>query len=109
MNHHFERDRESLRFALDSDAVYIGVLGPRSRYEKLLSDLSAGGYNASASSLARVHSPVGLSIGGETPEEVSMSILAEILAVRRGFDGGGLTGSAGSLHTPVDKRLLASS
>ena len=41
MNHHIERDQESLRFALDSQAAYIGVLGPRSRYQKLLDGLAA--------------------------------------------------------------------
>ena len=75
MNHHVERDRESLRFALDSEAAYIGVLGPRSRYQKLLAGLAAQGYVPSASSLSRVRSPVGLSLGAETPEEVAVSIL----------------------------------
>ena len=110
MNHHLERDEESLRYALDSDAAfYIGVLGPRARYEKLLSDLAAKGYTPSASRLARVHSPVGLSIGAETPHEVAVSILAELLAVSRGFDGGFLSGYSNSLHTPDDRRLLTSS
>ena len=109
MNHHLERDEESLRFALESGAAYIGVLGPRARYEKLLTGLAAKGYTPSASGLARVHSPVGLSIGAETPEEVAVSILAEILAVRRGFEGGSLSGFSGSLHAPDDKRLLTSS
>ena len=44
MNHHVERDQESLRFSLESDAAYIGVLGPRSRYDKLLAGLAAQGY-----------------------------------------------------------------
>jgi xanthine/CO dehydrogenase XdhC/CoxF family maturation factor len=109
MNHHLERDEESLRFALDSGAEYIGVLGPRSRFQKLLTGLAAKGYTPSPSSLARVRSPVGLSIGAETPGEVAVSILAEMLAVRRGFEGGFLSGCSGSLHTPDDKRLLASS
>jgi xanthine dehydrogenase accessory factor len=110
MNHHLERDEESLRYALDSDAVvYIGVLGPRARYEKLLTGLADRGYTPSASSLARVHSPVGLSIGAETPEEVAVSVLAELVAVGRGFEGGFLSGSSRSLHTPEDKRLLTSS
>ena len=98
MNHHVERDRESLRFALESDAAYIGVLGPRSRYEKLLAGLAAQGYVPDGSKTARVRSPVGLSLGAETPQEVSVSILAEILAIRRGFEGGFLSGSVGSLH-----------
>ena len=109
MNHHVERDQESLRFSLESDAAYIGVLGPRSRYEKLLAGLAEQGYVPDPSKAARVRSPVGLSLGAETPEEVAMSILGELLAIRRGFDGGFLSGSVGSLHRPEDKRLLASS
>lgn len=109
MNHHLERDRESLRFALDSEAAYVGVLGPRSRYEQLLAGLSAQGHVPPASSLSRVRSPVGLSLGAETPEEVAVSILGEILAIRRGFDGGFLSGSVRSLHRPEARRLLTSS
>jgi len=109
MNHHVERDHESLRFSLESDAAYIGVLGPRSRYEKLLAGLAAQGYTPRPSTLSRVRSPVGLTLGAETPEEVAMSILGEILAIRRGFEGGFLSGSVRSLHRPEDKRLLASS
>lgn len=109
MNHHVERDQESLRFALESEAAYIGVLGPRSRYDKLLAGLAAQGAVPSASSLSRVRSPVGLSLGAETPEEVAVSILGEILAIRRGFEGGFLSGSVSRLHRPDDRRLLASS
>jgi xanthine/CO dehydrogenase XdhC/CoxF family maturation factor len=109
MNHHLERDEESLRYALGSGAAYIGVLGPRSRYQKQIADLAATGFIATASSLARVHSPVGLAIGAETPAEVAVAILAEMLAISRGFEGGFLNGSSESLHTPADRRLLASS
>jgi xanthine dehydrogenase accessory factor len=109
MNHHVERDQESLRFCLESDAAYIGVLGPRSRYEKLLAGLAEQAYVPDPTKAARVRSPVGLSLGAETPEEVATSILAELLAIRRGFDGGFLSGAGGSLHRPDDKRLLASS
>jgi xanthine/CO dehydrogenase XdhC/CoxF family maturation factor len=58
---------------------------------------------------ARVRSPVGLSLGAETPHEVALSILGELLAIRRGFAGGFLSGSVRSLHRPDDTRLLASS
>ena len=104
MNHHVERDQESLHFALDSEAAYVGVLGPRSRYQMLLAGLAAQGYVPSASSLSRVRSPVGLSLGAETPEEVAVSILGEILAIRRGFEGGFLSGSVRSLHRPEATR-----
>jgi xanthine dehydrogenase accessory factor len=98
MNHHLERDRESLRFSLGSEARYIGVLGPRSRYEKLLGGLARQGYVPDSQRLLAVRSPVGLSLGAETPTEIAVAILAEIVALRHGFEGGFLTGSMGSLH-----------
>jgi xanthine/CO dehydrogenase XdhC/CoxF family maturation factor len=109
MNHHTERDEESLRAALESDVAYVGVLGPLARYRKLLAGLASRGYEPPASRLSCVRSPVGLSIGAETPEEVAVSILAEILAVRRGFGGGPLDGSVESLHQTSDTSLLARS
>ena len=105
MNHHLERDREALRFALESPAPYVGVLGPRSRLQKLLDGLSADGYVVDSAALERVRSPVGLALGAETPEEIAVSILAEILAVQRGFEGGSLTGRDESLHAPAGYRL----
>jgi xanthine/CO dehydrogenase XdhC/CoxF family maturation factor len=109
MNHHVERDRESLRFALESDAGYIGVLGPRLRYERLLAALTDDRYMAPASRLAVVRSPVGLALGAETPHEVAVAIVSELLATRRGFEGGFLSGSVASLHRPDDQRALATS
>jgi xanthine dehydrogenase accessory factor len=109
MNHHLERDRESLRFSLESAARYIGVLGPRSRYEKLLAGLARQGYVPAPARTACVRSPVGLSLGAETPQEVAVSIVGEMLAIRRGFEGGFLTGSLRSLHRPDASRSLASS
>jgi xanthine/CO dehydrogenase XdhC/CoxF family maturation factor len=109
MNHHVERDQDSLRFALESDAAYVGVLGPRSRLDKLLTGLAKQGYVPASTKLARVRNPIGLSLGAETAEEVAVSILGEILAIRRGFEGGFLNGSVRSLHRPDDKRLLARS
>ena len=109
MNHHVERDEECLRFSLESRAAYIGVLGPRSRYDKLLTSLADRGYVPASSRLASVRNPVGLALGAETPQEVAVSILSEVLAIRRGFAGGFLSGSVASLHRPDDKRLLAPS
>lgn len=102
MNHQLERDQESLRFSLESEAVYIGVLGPRSRCDRLLAGLAAQGYVPDSTRLSRVRSPVGLALGADTPQEVAVSILGEIMAIRRGFDGGFLTGSVRSLHRHDD-------
>ena len=104
MNHHLERDRESLRFSLGSDAAYIGVLGPRSRYERLLAGLASEGYVFEPNRLRSVRSPVGLALGAETPQEIAVAVLGEITAVRRGFEGGFLSGSIGSVHVPESKQ-----
>jgi xanthine/CO dehydrogenase XdhC/CoxF family maturation factor len=110
MNHHVERDRASLRVALESAAPYVGVLGPRTRLDTLLAGLAADGWVRPAATPARLRSPVGLAIGAETPEEIAVSILGELVAVQRGFDGGALTGRAGSLHRePVAARATARS
>lgn len=100
MHHHVERDRLALRACLDAEAAYIGVLGPRARYERLLADLAAEGWQPPDAARARVHSPAGLALGGETPDEVALSILAEIVAVREGFSGRFLNGTSASLHAP---------
>jgi xanthine dehydrogenase accessory factor len=109
MNHHLERDRECLRFALGSPAPYVGVLGPRARFRKLLDALRAEGFVPDAAALARVRSPIGLSLGAETPEEVALSVLGEIVALERGFDGGFLNGRGESLHRPAAQRATARS
>ena len=108
MNHHLERDERSLSFALASEARYIGVLGPRRRYLTLMERLRQNGAAFDAASLSRVRSPVGLALGAETPEEIAVSIVGEIIAVLRGFDAGFLAGREGSLHAP-DKHVLARS
>jgi len=109
MNHHLERDREAVRIALASDARFVGVLGPRSRLQKLVAALAAAGDPVDAAALARVRSPIGLALGAETPEEIAVSILGELIAVDRGFDGGFLTGRETGLHRPAEIRATASS
>jgi xanthine dehydrogenase accessory factor len=73
MTHNFARDADILRQLLASQIQYIGLLGPRSRGDELLADIGA-------SREARLHSPIGLDLGGETPEEIALSIVAEIQA-----------------------------
>lgn len=109
MNHHLERDRESLRFALVSDAPYIGVLGPGTRFQKLRAALESEGSMLDAAALSRIRSPIGLAIGAETPEEIALSILGEVLALQRGFDGGFLAGRTASLHRVRSTSALARS
>ncbi|WP_291429802.1 XdhC family protein [Deinococcus sp.] len=97
MNHHVDRDRVCLRHALESGAAYVGVLGPRSRALDLLATLEGEGVTF-GDALGRLRSPIGLRLGAEAPEEVALSILAELMAWRRGYDGSFLSGHAGRIH-----------
>ena len=96
-------------FALGSGAAYIGALGPRSRFQKLLGGLRDHGVVLDPAQVARVRSPVGLALGAESPEEIAISIIGEILATQRGFDGGFLAGRDGSLHRSSDTSAFARS
>ncbi|HWO95436.1 MAG TPA: XdhC family protein [Bacillus sp. (in: firmicutes)] len=78
MNHHQSLDEKTLQLALKSDPRYIGVLGPISRTEEMLTNI---GQNFSS---GPIRSPLGLDIGAETMEEVSLSIVSELMAVRNG-------------------------
>lgn len=88
MNHHIEKDRETLAFALSSNVPYVGVLGPKSRRDRMLDSLKEEGIEFTTEQLQKMHNPIGLDIGAETPEEIAISILAEIIAVQKNHSGG---------------------
>jgi xanthine/CO dehydrogenase XdhC/CoxF family maturation factor len=74
MNHSLETDRECLEMLLGTHISYIGVLGPRARTRRLLSSLEVGERDP------RIHAPVGLELGAETPAEIALAIVGEIQA-----------------------------
>lgn len=93
MNHHLERDMDTLAVALKSQASYVGLLGPRKRREKMISSLRDLGIIFSKEELEKLHSPIGLDIGADTSEEIALSIMAELVAFRKGHNGGFLKDS----------------
>lgn len=84
-----KEDEECLRAVITAHPDYIGLIGSKRRTNIVLDRLRAEG--ADAETLSRVHAPIGLDIGAVTPEEVALSILAEIVAERRGGRGGPLS------------------
>lgn len=86
-------DRLCLEKALVTPARYIGMIGSRKKVAATLSALAEAGVPAGEDK--RVYGPVGLDLGGNTPEEIAVSILAEIIAVRQGRDGGHLRDQPG--------------
>jgi len=98
MSHNYERDLALLTALVPSRARYVGVLGSRKRTRELLAELARRGAKPTRAQLGRIHAPVGLDIGGETPAEVALSIVAEIQAVFAGRRGGALRARKGAIH-----------
>lgn len=82
-------DEECMRAVMATHADYVGLIGSKRRTNIVIERLREAG--VSGDKLRQIHAPVGLDIGAVTPEEVAVSILAEIVAVRRGGKGGSLS------------------
>ena len=83
LTHDPKLDDPALKLALPSPARYIGALGSPKTHAKRLERLRAEG--VPDQQLARLHAPIGLKIGANTPEEIAVSIIAEVVAARHGL------------------------
>lgn len=99
LTHESRFDIPALIGALRSDAFYVGALGARRNQERRRTRLLEEGLGEEE--IDRIAGPTGLDIGAESPAETAVSILAEILAVRAGRDGGRLKASKGRIHVEV--------
>ena len=75
-------DYEVLRQILSTNVEYIGLMGSRSKRKYIFEKLAEDGFGEADT--ARIHNPIGLDIGSETPQEIAISIAAELIAVRAG-------------------------
>lgn len=101
MTHNYIHDRDLLRAFLPTPAAYLGMLGPRVRTDKIMRELEAEGVAIPPERRAQIFGPVGLDIGSETPDEIALAALGEILATARGREGGFLRARGGAIHTPA--------
>jgi xanthine dehydrogenase accessory factor len=99
LTHDPKFDEPALIGALATEARYIGAVGSRKTNRDRRQRLTDAG--VSAESIARVRGPIGLDIGADTPDEMAISILAEIIAVRHGRAGGSLTEASGPIRGTV--------
>lgn len=98
MSHNYEYDRDILRKLLSTDTPYIGILGPRKRFDRMLEEFAKEGIRLSDEDVHRIHSPVGMDIGAEAPDEIALAIVAEIQAKFSGRSGGYLKYRTGPIH-----------
>lgn len=98
MSHSFSQDRDWLRHFVGQSLLYLGQLGPKSRTDRLLGELAESTDPALRAALAALHAPVGLDLGGSTPEAVALAILAEVQAAVNGRQGGSLKHRTAPIH-----------
>jgi len=100
LSHDPKFDVPALQVALAGPAGYVGAMGSRRTHEDRLARLAEAGVPPAR--LARLRSPIGLDLGGRSPEETALSILAEIVACRNGATGRPLSERAGPVHARSD-------
>ncbi|QGX39742.1 XdhC family protein [Permianibacter aggregans] len=98
MSHSFAQDRAWLRHFLSRSPPYLGQLGPKSRTDRLLGEFADSADPAIKQAIAALHAPVGLDLGGSTPEAVALAILAEAQAALNGRVGGSLKQRQQPIH-----------
>ncbi len=98
LTHNFNYDTSILTWLLESKAAYIGVLGPKERFQMMLDKLVREGRQLSDLQSERLFTPVGVDIGAEGPEQIALSIVAEILAVKNKRGGAFLRERHGPMH-----------
>ncbi|WP_420577236.1 XdhC family protein [Ekhidna sp.] len=99
MTHNYQYDLAVFKILLEQkDVSYIGILGPKKKYQRMLDELKEDGVELSTDQLDKIYAPVGLEIGAETPAEIGLSILSEIQAVLTGTRGTPLKDKDGPIH-----------
>jgi xanthine/CO dehydrogenase XdhC/CoxF family maturation factor len=98
MTHSYNNDITALQQLINTNCSFIGLLGPKKKFSKMLADLTGKGFSINDEVLNKIHGPVGLDIGAETAEEIALSILAEIKAVFSNRDGASLKDRPFEIH-----------
>jgi xanthine dehydrogenase accessory factor len=111
LSHNYAYDLAALQILLPTATPYIGLLGPRAKAGRLLAESELGLSAAAAAQALRNHlySPIGLTLGGETPEEIALAIVAEIQAVKNARSPHHLRDTTAAIHTdsPPKPRQLS--
>ncbi|RZL97550.1 MAG: XdhC/CoxI family protein, partial [Pedobacter sp.] len=98
MTHNYKYDLSLLKLLLETEVPYIGILGPKTKLNRMFNDLEEDGITITKAQLGRIYGPVGLDIGAETSEEIAISAVAEIKAVMSGKTGTSLKFKTQKIH-----------
>lgn len=98
MTHNYNYDLAMLRALIKTETVYIGVLGPRKKLDSMLDEIQRGGMKLNKEQLDKIYGPTGLDIGAETPEEIALSVIAEIKTILERKSGQPLRGREDVIH-----------
>lgn len=102
MTHNFVDDRLAIEELLAAELPYVGLMGPRERYEEMQEAWADAGSGPAPDQLDQVATPVGLDLGGGEPAEIALAIVSEVVAVRNDRAGGRLRDQEGPIHPRVD-------
>lgn len=102
MTHNFIDDRIAVEELLDSPAPYVGLMGPRERFEEMLEEFESEGTTFDERDFDSLYTPIGLDLGGGSPYQIAHSIVAEVLAVENGRTPRHLKEREGHIHDRVE-------
>ena len=106
MTHNFNYDLAVLEQLIQVNVPYIGILGPHKKQEKLVNELATRGIRVTDVMKAKLFGPAGLDIGAETPEEIALSIIAEIKKVLAAGNGISLREKKQAIHERYAPKAL---
>jgi xanthine dehydrogenase accessory factor len=106
ITHNYKYDLAVLKLLIKTNCNYIGVLGPKTKLNRMLDDLNNEGIQLTDEKLNTIYGPIGLDLGAETSEEIALSIVAEIKAVMSGKQGTSLKYKTEKIHTATNTSCL---
>lgn len=106
ITHNYKYDLAVLKLLIKTNCNYIGILGPKTKLNRMLDDLNNEGIQLTDEKLNTIYGPIGLDLGAETSEEIALSIVAEIKAVMSGKQGTSLKYKTEKIHTATHTSCL---
>jgi len=106
ITHNYKYDLAVLKLLVQTNCNYIGILGPKTKLNRMLDDLNSEGIQLTEEKLTTIYGPVGLDLGAETAEEIALSIVAEIKAVMSGKQGVSLKYKTEKIHSSTLTSLV---